>query len=292
VWREDGSPLLSISRDQAAGLERILAERLPGPVTLALGMRYGQPSIPSALEALRRAGCRRLLVLPLYPQYSGSTTGSVFDAVADTLRRWRWVPELRFANHYHDEPAYIQALAASIREQWDTGGGPAERLQFSFHGVPKRYLLAGDPYHCQCLKTARLVAEALGLESSRWSVSFQSRVGREEWLRPYTDETMKALPGEGVASVDLISPGFSADCLETLEEIDEENRDYFLEAGGKQFRYIPCLNDRADHLTMLAGLVERHAAGWPETDSSRDYGRIEADAEATRERAIAAGAPR
>lgn len=265
VWTESGSPLLDISMKQTAALQRLLGERLPGPVKVVLGMRYGNPSVRAALAELRGANARRILVLPLYPQYSATTTASTFDVVTRELSRWRWVPELRFVNQYHDEPAYIDALVTSIREHWETHGEP-QRLLFSFHGIPKEYFLNGDPYHCQCHKTARLVTQGLGLAPDRWILAFQSRVGTKEWLKPYTDETLKAWGREGVSSVQVISPGFSSDCLETIEEIGVENRDYFIEAGGRDYSYIPCLNDRQDHLDMLAGLVQRHAGGWPETE--------------------------
>ena len=263
VWTEAGSPLLAISRRQAAGVAALLEDQLPGPVKVALGMRYGSPSVADALSELRAARVRKLLVLPLYPQYSATTTASTFDAVTRELARWRWIPELRFINQYHDEPGYIAALVASIREHWAVHGEP-ERLLFSFHGIPKDYFLSGDPYHCQCHKTVRLVTESLGLPRERWELAFQSRVGNKEWLRPYTDETLKSWGGEGVRSVQVISPGFSADCLETIEEIGAENRDYFLEAGGERYSYIPCLNDRPDHLGMLRDLLLRHGSGWPE----------------------------
>ena len=278
VWTEQGSPLLCIAKRQAAALRTELSKRLPGPVAVALGMRYGNPSVPAALAELQAANARRILVLPLYPQYSAPTTGSTFDAVTEELRTWRWVPELRFVTHYHDDPAYIDALASSIRTHWATHGEP-ERLLFSFHGIPKDYFLKGDPYHCQCQKTVRLVAEALGLKEERWLLSFQSRVGTMEWLRPYTDETLKAWGAEGISSVQVISPGFSADCLETLEEIAVENREYFVEAGGKEYSYIPCLNDAPSHIAMMASLVERHSAGWPELTTPLDLDALNARAE-------------
>lgn len=286
IWAEDGSPLLTIARRQSAGLQDRLSARFTGPVKVALGMRYGQPSIPDALGELRRANARRILVFALYPQYSGSTTASVFDAVTAELSRWRWLPELRFINQYHDEPGYLDAIAASIREHWAAHGEP-ERLLFSYHGIPKDYFEQGDPYFCQCHKTTRLVAERLGLPEARWIMTFQSRFGRQEWLRPYTDETLKRLAREGVRSVQILSPGFSADCLETLEEIEEENRDYFIASGGERFEYIHCLNDRPDHLDMLADLIARHSAGWPECTA------VAADAaelDARRTRAMARGA--
>jgi ferrochelatase len=267
VWGEGGSPLLQISRQQADGLQRLLTDQFGGAVRVSLGMRYGNPSIPAALAQLRAARVRRLLVLPLYPQYSATTTASTFDAVTRELSRWRWIPELRFVNQYHDEPAYIAALVASIRDQWRAHGEP-ERLLFSFHGIPKDYFLGGDPYHCQCHKTARLVTESLDLSPQRWSLAFQSRVGTKEWLRPYTDETLKAWGAAGLGSVQVITPGFAADCLETIEEIGVENRAYFQGAGGGAYGYIPCLNDRSDHLEMLAALVRRHGAGWPEVSNT------------------------
>jgi protoporphyrin/coproporphyrin ferrochelatase len=269
VWTDEGSPLLAISRRQAAALQLSLERRFKGPVRVALGMRYGNPSIAAALDELRQAGARRLLVLPLYPQYSATTTASTFDAVADVLKTWRLQPELRFINHYHDNPGYIRALADSVRDYWAEHGEP-ERLMFSFHGLPKRYLLAGDPYHCECLKTARLVAEQLGLTDQRWLLTFQSRFGREEWLRPYCDQTLREWGAAGVKRVDVLCPGFPADCLETLEEIEQQNREIFLNAGGGEYHYIPALNDSPAHIDMLTGLIANHAQGWPETSDQWD----------------------
>ncbi|NNE43855.1 MAG: ferrochelatase, partial [Gemmatimonadetes bacterium] len=243
VWTDEGSPLLTISRQQASGLEGRLRERIGNPVHVAVGMRYGNPSIQAALEELRAKKCRQILVFPAYPQYSAVTTGSTFDAVADVLKTWRWVPGLRLVSHYHDHPGYLRALAGSIRAAWE-GAGPPDKLIFSFHGMPVRYLHDGDPYHCECQKTGRLLAEELELNDDAWTVSFQSLFGKEEWLRPYTDETLEAL-GKGGGSVDVICPGFSADCLETIDEIGRENRHVFEEAGGGRYRFIPCLNDDA-----------------------------------------------
>jgi len=286
VWTEQGSPLLDISQRLADVLGRRLAETLPGTVRVELGMRYGNPSIPAALRRLRDANCRRLLVLPLYPQYSATTTGSTFDAVTRELSTWRWVPELRTVNQYHDVPGHIEALAQSVRDHWAAHGRP-DRLLFSFHGIPKDYFLGGDPYHCQCQKTARLVAEALDLPRETWALSFQSRVGTKEWLRPYTDETLKAWGAQGVGSVQVICPGFAADCLETLEEIAVENRGYFLGAGGRDYGYIPALNDSPAQVQVLCDLVRRHTANWPEAEAVTD------PAEGTRRLALAkaAGAP-
>lgn len=286
IWTERGSPLLVHSRAVAEALGERLGAELAGRVHTALAMSYGEPRIPDALAALHEQRVRRLVVLPLYPQYSATTTASVFDAVTRALRHHRWLPELRFIAHYHDEEAYITALAASVREFWETHGR-GERLLFSFHGLPQRYFLAGDPYHCQCQKTARLLAGRLALERREWEASFQSRVGREEWLRPYTDETLRNWGAQGAGRVDVLCPGFAADCLETLEEIAMQNRDDFLAAGGGELRYIPALNDRPDHVAALAALVRRHAAGWPEAE-----GRVPDDESLahSRERALAAGA--
>ncbi len=261
VWTKEGSPLLVISRRQAAALQEVLRQEVGNPLHVALAMRYGNPSVRAGLRELEEKGCRRILILPLYPQYAGVTIGSTFDAVADELKGWRWVPEIHTVNGYYDDPAYIRCLAASVREAW-TDGGPGEKLLFSFHGIPQRYFDAGDPYFCQCHKLARLAAEELGLPRERWEVSFQSLFGKEEWLKPYTDKTVAAMARYGVRSIDVLCPGFSADCLETLEEMDEQNREIFLQAGGERFRYIPCLNDRPDHVRFLAGLVRRNVQGW------------------------------
>lgn len=274
VWsEEDGSPLLAISQRQTDAVRAALHERFGDDVAVALGMRYGRPSIDSAISELETAKVRRLVVLPMYPQYSGTTTASVFDAVTGRLQSTRWIPETRFINQFCDEPAYIEALADSVRESW-AEHGRGDLLVMSYHGIPRRYLLSGDPYHCLCHKTSRLLAEALGIGENDYRVVFQSRVGREEWLRPYCDETMKSLPGEGVTSIDVVCPAFSADCLETIEEISGENREYFEAEGGKRFRYIACLNERPDHIRFLCDLIERHAQGWPETDHARSRERV------------------
>jgi len=287
VWSaEEGSPLLSISRRQETALRAELERRFGEHAVVALGMRYGTPSIDSAITALEAAKVRRLIVLPMYPQYSGTTTASVFDAVTTRLQRTRWIPETRFINQFCDEAAFVEALAASVRESW-AEHGRGELLVASYHGIPKRYLTNGDPYHCLCHKTSRLLAEALGIAPGELRTVFQSRVGREEWLRPYCDETMKTLPEEGVKSIDVICPAFSADCLETIEEISGENREYFEEHGGERFRYIPCLNERPDHVRFLGDLLERHAQGWPEADHARDRAAIEADRFATARHAVA-----
>lgn len=261
IWTDAGSPLMVHSREIADRVRRQLENRAPARFTVELAMTYGDPSIPDAIDRLRKARARRLLVLPLYPQYSGTTTASVFDAVSGKLQGVRWVPETRFINQYHDEPGYIDALAASIREHRDRRGS-GSHLLLSFHGVPQYTLDKGDPYYCQCRKTGRLVAEALGLGDDDWTMSFQSRVGREEWLRPYTDETVRELAQRGIERLDVACPGFSTDCLETLEEIAMQNAGFFTEAGGEELRYIPALNARDDHVRFLIELIERHTTGW------------------------------
>jgi len=266
VWDKKGSPLLYISEHLVNDLQQA-CRAFPGTVKLELAMRYGRPSIETGLQALRKAGARRLLLLPLYPQYSATTTATTFDAVSKVLHKWRWLPELRIINHYHDHPAYIEAVANSIRAYWQSHE-QADKLLFSFHGLPHKYLLKGDPYYCECHKTARLIADKLQLAADKWHISFQSRFGREEWLQPYTDHTLKHWGEQGVQSVQVVCPGFSVDCLETLEEIAIENRDVFLHAGGKAYSYIPALNDSAGHIEMLKKIINQHTAGWPETDTS------------------------
>jgi len=273
IWTDAGSPLLSISKQQAGRIDAALTRLLPDDaIVTALGMRYGTPSITSALAFLRAAGVRRLLVFPLYPQYSAATTGSTFDAVADALGNWRWVPELRFINHYHDDSAYVDALAESVRRHQAQHGAP-DRLLISFHGLPRHYFLAGDPYFCHCQKTARLLAERLGLHTDQYAVSFQSRFGPREWLQPYTDKLLLQWAKGGIENVQVICPGFSADCLETLEEINMLNREQFLEHGGRQFSYIPALNDSPAHVEALTGIIGRHLSGW---DHPANAGQLEA----------------
>jgi ferrochelatase len=261
IWGEEGSPLLAISRRLAERLQQKLSTGASQRIEVALAMRYGQPSIDSALQTLRERGMRRLLVLPMYPQYSASTTASVFDEVARVLSGWRWVPELRFIQHYHDHPKYIEALAASVRVHWRENPRP-NKLMMSFHGIPKRYFLAGDPYFCECQKTGRLLAEALELGEDQWLLSFQSRVGREEWLKPYTDKTLAEWGRQKLGRVDVICPGFSVDCLETLEEIAQQDRELFQARGGRDFAYIPALNDSSAHLQFLGSLIMEHMQGW------------------------------
>ncbi|MEL7187254.1 MAG: ferrochelatase [Pseudomonadota bacterium] len=278
IWTDEGSPLMIYSKKIVAGLDSRLED-----VELELAMTYGDPAIDDAIDRLVAKGVRRILVLPLYPQYSGTTTASVFDAVTRKLGRMRWIPEIRFIGSYHDDPGYIDALANSVREYRATHQG-GDKLLMSFHGVPKYTLDGGDPYFCHCQKTARLLATALQLEDHEWNISFQSRVGREEWLQPYTEETVRGYGGAGMRRLDVMCPGFSADCLETLEEIAMQNAEAFSEAGGGELHYIPALNDRDDHLDALANVITRHLAGWSDgTD-------VDAEQSAKRARALGASA--
>ena len=258
VWTEEGSPLLVNARRQAQALEVALSARLPGDIKVALGMRYGEPSIAAALKILLDWGARRLLVLPLYPQYSATTTASTYDAVFKALAAERWMPDLRIVSRYHDHPRYIEALADSVRTARTRNGDDA-RLLFSFHGLPQRYCDAGDPYYEQCLQTARLVAERLEEPAQNWAIAFQSRVGREKWLQPYTESLLCEWAQAGVRKVDVLCPGFSADCLETLEEIAIRAAALFRSCGGEALHYIPALNDRPDHIAALADIVAAHA---------------------------------
>ncbi len=270
VWTDAGSPLTIYTKKQADALRDRLKPELGNNLIIDWAMRYGEPSIADAIQSMMDQGVRRLLVLPLYPQYSAATTASTFDALAGDFTRRRWIPELRFVSGYHTHPLYIDALAASIKRHWESHGR-ADKLIFSYHGVPLRYLHQGDPYHCQCHATTRLVAEKLQLAERDYMTTFQSRFGREEWLRPYTDETMRSLPCS-VKSVQVICPGFSSDCLETIEEIGVENREYFLHAGGERYEYIPALNADTFHIDLLADLVKTHLQGWdlnPEVDYAK-----------------------
>lgn len=264
IWTSEGSPLRSGSEKLAMALQDRLRRLAKGPVRVELAMRYGAPSVRRQIEQMQREGVRRLLVLPLYPQYSGTSTGSVIDAVADTFKQLRWPPELRIVNDYHDDPGHIEALAQSIERWWEQHGR-GDTLLLSFHGIPQRYVDAGDPYFHQCHATARRLRERLGLDDSQLAVSFQSRVGREPWLQPYTDETVKRLAQEGIKRLDVACPGFAVDCLETLEEIAMQNSEFFRAAGGESLRYIPALNDSDEQVASLAALVLRHAQGWPES---------------------------
>lgn len=290
IWTEEGSPLLVHSRALEQRLRETLAIRMPGPVSVALAMRYGEPRIEEAVRVLMQAGVERLLMLALYPQYSGATTGSAADALGAALARLRWVPATRFPSHYHDHPRYIDALAERINEHWQARGR-SERLLFSFHGMPLATLRAGDPYHCQCQATGRLIARALGLPRSDWALAFQSRFGRAAWLQPDTRSTLTGWAAAGVESVTVVCPGFAVDCLETLEEVALRYREDFLAAGGKRFEYVPALNAGPDHAGLLAEIVAREMAGWPEALASYSEHAVAVEAEERAQRARRLGAP-
>jgi len=261
IWTEGGSPLLAISKKQAVALQQQLTLDTAKDIPVELAMTYGNPSILSASNALRSKGVERILVLPMYPQFSSSTTAAIYDKLSNLLKECPHLPEMRWIRDFHDYPAYIDALAQSVEQQWNEKGR-SEKLLMSFHGVPERYTSKGDPYEHQCRLTADLLADKLGLQQEQWQCCFQSRFGREEWVKPYTDKTLIQWGKDGVKSVDIICPAFSADCLETLEEIQVENKEYFLEAGGENYHYIAALNDNQDHIEMLSQLVQQHSQGW------------------------------
>lgn len=261
IWSTDGSPLKVHTDRQARILASHLHSEIHSPLVVEYAMRYGEPSIRHMLARLKSEGCERILVVPMYPQYSASTTASVFDEVAGYLRQVRSAPEIRTIKTFHDHPAYIGALAASVREHWEKWGRP-ERLVVSFHGLPQFSVVRGDPYHSECQKTARLLAQQLQLADGQWQIAFQSRFGRLEWLKPYTASTLAELGRKGARRVDLICPGFVCDCLETLEEIGIEGKEIFIGAGGKEFHLLPCLNEREDWICALAGIAREHLAGW------------------------------
>jgi ferrochelatase len=260
----EGSPLAVWTKKQSLLLQGYLGERGLSAAHLVVrhAMRYGNPSVASVLDELHAMNTTRILVVPLYPQYAAATTASVNDAVMAWMLKQRRQPELRFVARYHDDAGYIDALARKVLQHWQTEGR-GDKLVMSFHGVPERSLHLGDPYHCECYKTARLLAERLGLKNEQWQVTFQSRFGKAKWLEPYTEPTLIALAQQGVKNVDVICPGFVADCLETLEEISQEARDAFLGAGGERFSYIACLNDQHEWIAALAALTQRHLQGWP-----------------------------
>ena len=284
VWTPEGSPLMVESRRLASLLDDRLRARHDDRVRVELAMTYGNPSIRDALERLRSNGVQRLLLLPMYPQYSSTTTASVFERVSAGLSRWRWIPELRVVNQYWEEDAYIDALAASVSTHWQSHG--RKHLLFSFHSIPKRYFTAGDPYHCFCQGTARRVAARLGLADGDWSLGFQSRFGREEWLKPYVDMLLHDYSHAGPKRVTVVCPGFATDCLETLEEICLRYRDLFLSHGGEAFDYVPCLNSSEAQVGLYERVIASHAQGWPEF-SGRDEAAVR---EESRRRALELGA--
>lgn len=263
IWNKElnESPLKTVTRSQAEKLAARLAARDPR-IVVDWAMRYGNPSVKSVLDRLVAQGCDRLALMALYPQYAAPTTATAYDKAFDALKQMRWQPAVRTMGPYHDDPGYVALLAESVRTHLAGLDWQPDLVVFSYHGMPKRLLLEGDPYHCHCQKTTRLVREALGWGPERVMVCFQSRFGTEEWLQPYLDETMKALPGKGIKKVAVISPAFATDCLETLEEIEGENRELFLHAGGEKFAYIPCLNDSEGHIAFLEKLALRELAGW------------------------------
>lgn len=252
IWTEQGSPLVVFTRDLTAKLADAIANEY---LIVDYAMRYGKPSLAAKLQEFEQQGIDEIVVLPLYPQYSSTTTASIFDVVADAIKNWWHVPGLRLISDFYRHPAYIQALADSIRQYWQAHG-QSQLLVMSFHGVPAMLTKKGDPYYYHCQKTAQLLAEALALEPHQWRLVFQSRFGKAEWLKPYCVEVLEELPQEGIQSVDLVCPGFSVDCLETLEEIAITNQEIFLEAGGQQYRYIPALNDSDAHIAVLREIIK------------------------------------
>jgi len=285
IWTPGGSPLLVESQALAGALSERLRAGREDRLRVELAMTYGNPSIADALERLRGQNVQRLLVLPMYPQYSATTTASVFERVTTALARWRWIPELRMVAQYWDEDAYIEAVADSIATHWTQHG--RKHLLFSFHSIPRRYFLAGDPYHCFCQGTARRVAARLALADTDWSLGFQSRFGREEWLKPYVDVRLHEYAHSGPRRVTVVCPGFATDCLETLEEINIQNRDAFLSHGGEAFDYVPCLNSSPAQVRLYEQVVLKHTRGWPGFDGGGD----EPDRAQSRARALAMGAP-
>jgi ferrochelatase len=261
IWLQDGSPLAVYSSRLASKMDQRLRAAAGDRVRVALGMTYGNPSIASAIESLARQNAKRLLVLPLYPQYCSSTTGSVFDRTSDALRRWRWLPETRFVNDYHDDAGYIEALGARIEEHWAEAGGRSHLL-LSYHGIPAAYVKEGDPYREHTERTTRLLVARLGLKEAEWSHCYQSRFGSVEWLQPYTEDTLTALAKRGSSKLTVVSPSFAVDCLETLEEVAIEYRDKFLQLGAERLTLVPALNDDDRHAELLVSIVQRHLKGW------------------------------
>lgn len=290
IWTREGSPLKVHTARQAALLGKQLAEREHENVKVVMAMRYGSPSLPEVLDQLKAEHVERIVVLPAYPQYSGTTTASVWDAVYAYFGKIRNVPELRLVKHYHDHEGYIEALRERVESYWETHGR-GQKLVMSFHGIPKRTLLLGDPYFCECHKTARLLAVALGMGADEYIVTFQSRFGTAEWLQPYTAPMVQELARQGLERIDVICPGFTSDCLETLEEINMEVRHDFEAAGGKEFHYIPCLNDSPAWITGLAEIAEQHLIGWPTILTPAQRAAQKRDAQVGAQYAAQLGAP-
>ncbi len=285
IWDKDGSPLKVHTERQTKLLRGYLGEQGHAALLVDYAMRYGNPSIASVLARLKEQHCERILVLPLYPQYAASATATAFDEVSDFFKQTRNIPELRMVKHFHDHPGYVAALAEGVRKHWAQHGKP-DRLLMSFHGLPRYTLERGDPYHCECQKTARLLAGALALAPEQYQLSFQSRFGRAEWLQPYTAATLAQWGKQGLRRADVVCPGFVADCLETLEEIGIEGKAEFLKAGGKEFHAIPCLNESDVWIRALAQIASEHLQGWDRAGASPD------ELEQSRRRALALGAPR
>ncbi|NYZ11231.1 ferrochelatase [Azospirillum sp. RWY-5-1] len=272
IWNKERneSPLKTISRAQGEAVAAALAARYGDRLVVDWAMRYGLPATADAIQRLKDAGCDRILLFPLYPQYCAATTATACDEAFRKLMTMRWQPAVRTVPTYHDDPAYIDALARLVERHLSTLDFEPDLLLASFHGLPQSYLEKGDPYHCYCVKTARLLRERLGWPETRLRHTFQSRFGRAEWVKPYTDETVKALPAQGIKKLAVISPGFAADCVETLEEVDGQIRELFLEHGGEKFAYIPCLNADPDHIALLTGIIERELSGWLPPSAAAD----------------------
>ena len=283
VWLSEGSPLLVYSNRLSLEISQKLQDEHQGTI-VKLAMRYGKPAIEEVLNEMREKSVQRLLILPMFPQYSATTTASVFDEIARILSTWRWQPELRYINHYHKHPLYVHACAEQIRS-FRNQHGSGDLLLFSFHGLPKRNLLEGDPYHCQCHATTRLIVQALSLSEHEYKLCFQSRFGRAEWLQPYTEPTLRELAKQGVKTIDVFCPGFSVDCLETLEEIAIRGQEVFIEAGGLELRYIPALNDNQSHVESIINLISRNIENWGVEDTEDEQTRRQA-----REKALTMGA--
>lgn len=283
IWMDEGSPLKVHTERQAILLQGYLGEKTKGvPLVVDYAMRYGNPSIPAVMARLKAQNCQRILLVPLYPQYAASATGTAFDAVIGELQKMRNMPAIRSIKHFHDNAPYIKATAQNIRDYWTLHGRP-DKLVMSFHGVPRYTLEKGDPYHCECLKSGRLIAEELGLNKEQYTISFQSRFGKAEWIKPYTTVTLIELGKQKTKRVDVVCPGFVADCLETLEEIAQEGREDFQHAGGGEYHYIPCLNERPEWIHALTDLVLDNLQGWLQKPDN-------ADLEQSRLRALATGA--
>lgn len=288
IWSKEGSPLLAHAQKQAKLLEGFLSQQIKSPFAIALGMTYGNPSMQQAIAELKAQHCNKILVFPLYPQYAASSTAAALDAVWRVLLKMRNVPAIRTIKHYHDHPAYIAALAANVREHWRINGGKPSKLVMSFHGVPKFHLLKGDPYHCECQKTGRLLAEALELTKDEYVVAFQSRFGKQEWLQPYLANTLAALGKTNTKRIDVICPGFTGDCLETLEEIAMEGQHIFQSNGGGEYHYIPALNESELWVHAMTHIALENLQGWVSNDWDKPAAKLAAETTANLAKAMGA----